>query len=124
MGQAVMLKWTTKGVEGIKALITEINNYTYTNLEVLDLTGTPHFLLLTRSPHGRRRRSASRSSLFSRLVASEHLPILLFAPHATSSPLDSAVRQRHHIDRSEHSSLRLQVSSSSGAAGSRVFAYF
>ena len=76
MGQAVMLKWTTKGVEGIKALITEINNYTYTNLEVLDLTGTPHFLLLTRSPHGRRRRSASRSSLFSRLVASEHFKYL------------------------------------------------
>ena len=124
MGQAVMLKWTTKGVEGIKALITEINNYAYTNLEVLDLTGTPHSLLLTRSPHGRRRRSTSRPSLFSRLVAGEHLPILLFASHAASSPLDSAIRQRHHIDRSEHSSLRVQVSPSSGAAGSRVFAYF
>ena len=118
-----MLKWTTKGVEGIKALITEINNYAYTNLEVLDLTGTPHSLLLTRSPHGRRRRSTSRPSLFSRLVAGKHLPVLLFASHAASSALDSAVRQRHHIDRSEHSSLRVQVSSSSGAAGSRVFAY-
>lgn len=52
MGQAVLLKWTSKGVEGIKALITEINNFTYTNLEVLDLTGNPRIALFIRSSYG------------------------------------------------------------------------
>ena len=38
MTKAVMLKWTDQGVQGIKNLITEINNFSYTNLEVLDLS--------------------------------------------------------------------------------------
>ena len=68
MGQAVMLKWTTKGVEGIKALITEINNYTYTNLEVLDLTGTPPSFLFNRSSYGRRRSPPTLPRLHSILL--------------------------------------------------------
>ena len=32
------LKWTDKGVEGIQALINEINKFSYTSLEVLDLS--------------------------------------------------------------------------------------
>lgn len=38
MTKAVHLKWTDQGVEGIKALINEINKFTYTNLEVLDIS--------------------------------------------------------------------------------------
>ena len=40
MNQAVMLKWTDEGVEGIQSLINEINDFQYTNLEVLDLSGS------------------------------------------------------------------------------------
>ena len=38
MTKAVFLKWTDKGVEGIQALINEINKFSYTSLEVLDLS--------------------------------------------------------------------------------------
>ena len=38
MTKAVHLKWTDKGVEGIKALIAEIEKFSYTSLEVLDLS--------------------------------------------------------------------------------------
>lgn len=39
MSQAVHLKWTTPGVEGVKSLINEINSMNLESLEVLDLTG-------------------------------------------------------------------------------------
>ena len=38
MTKAVHLKWTDKGVEGVKALIAEIEKFSYTSLEVLDLS--------------------------------------------------------------------------------------
>ena len=38
MKKAVMLKWTDEGPQGIKNLIAEIDKFTYTNLEVLDLS--------------------------------------------------------------------------------------
>lgn len=37
--QAAHLKWTTKGVEGMRDLITEVTKMTYPNLEVLDVSG-------------------------------------------------------------------------------------
>ena len=37
--QAVLLKWTAQGVEGMRDLMKEMTKMTYPNLEVLDISG-------------------------------------------------------------------------------------
>lgn len=51
--QAVHLKWSEPGLDGLKALITEMNSMTYPNLEVLDLSGRNDCFLPFRHAHGR-----------------------------------------------------------------------
>lgn len=51
--QAVHLKWSDPGVDGLKALIAEMNSMTYPNLEVLDLSGRTRSLLPFRHAYGR-----------------------------------------------------------------------
>ena len=51
--QAVHLKWSEPGLDGLKTLITEMNSMTYPNLEVLDLSGRNDCFLPFRHAHGR-----------------------------------------------------------------------
>lgn len=117
--QAVHLKWSDPGVDGLKALIAEMNSMTYPNLEVLDLSGRTRSLLPFRHAYGRRGCEASLPGVFAELVSREHLPVLLLPFRDAASPYDHSLRQRYRSCGRVCVDQRLQVPSSSGASRSR-----